>query len=191
MKAVHVLAGAAALLACAILPAVAADDVLDAIDQARKDYQSGKLGEAKQSLDLASQLIGQKNAEGFVALLPAPLAGWKAEKPETASLGAAAFGGASTATRRYTNDKNQDVEVQITGDSALLAPMLAYFSNPQFAGAMGKIVRIGNQRAIITAEGDVNMVVANKFLVTVQGSAPADAKMAYAQAVNLDKLSKM
>lgn len=191
MISIRALAGAVALLACAVLPAIAADDVLDAIDQARKDYQSGKLGEAKQSLDLASQLIGQKNAEGFVALLPAPLAGWKAEKAETASLGAAAFGGASTATRRYSNDKNQDVEVQITGDSALLAPMLAYFSNPQFAGAMGKIVRIGNQRAIVTAEGDVNMVVANKFLVTVQGSAPADAKMAYAQAVNVDKLSKM
>jgi hypothetical protein len=52
-------------------------------------------------------------------------------------------------------------------------------------------VRIGSQRAIQTREGDVNMVVANKFLVTVNGSADAASKMAYAQAVDVAKLSKM
>jgi hypothetical protein len=168
MISIRALAAAAALLACAALPAAAADDVLDAIEQARKAYQSGNLGEAKQSLDLASQLIGQKNAEGFAALLPAPLPGWKAEKAETAAMGSTAFG-ASMATRRYTNAKGEDVEVQITGDSAVIAPMAAFLANPQFAGAMGKITRVGNQRAIVTAEGDVNMVIANKFLVSVQG----------------------
>ena len=35
------------------------------------------------------------------------------------------------------------------------------------------------------------MVVNNKFLVTVQGSADAAAKLAYAQAVDIAKLSKM
>jgi hypothetical protein len=59
-----------AFIAGSALPALAADDVLDAIDQARKAYQSGDLANAKQSLDLASQLIGQKNAEAFAALLP-------------------------------------------------------------------------------------------------------------------------
>src|SRR3981189_3421756 len=71
------------LAALPLSPARAAEDVLDAIDQARKAYQSGDLSNAKQSLDLASQLIGQKNAEAFAALLPNALPGWKAEKPET------------------------------------------------------------------------------------------------------------
>jgi hypothetical protein len=53
--------------------------------------------------------------------------------------------------------------------------------NPAIAGAMGKLIRIGDQRAIQTNEGTVNLVVANKFLVTVEGSAGADAKLAYAQ----------
>jgi hypothetical protein len=44
------------------LPALAADDILDVIDQARKAYQSGDMASAKQQLDTASQLIGQKNA---------------------------------------------------------------------------------------------------------------------------------
>ncbi len=181
---------AAAVLTLAVFPAGAADEVIDAIDQARKAYQSGNLGEAKQSLDLASQLIGQKNAEGFASLLPKALPGWKQEKTDTAAMGTSMFG-ASTATGRYTNAKGDDIEIQITGDSAMIAPLAAVFANPQFAGAMGKIVRIGNQRAIVTKDGDVQMVVDNKFLIVVQGSGPADAKLAYAQAVDVAKLSKM
>ncbi len=68
---------AAAFVAAAPVFAFA-DDITDAIEQARKAYQGGDLAGAKQNLDLASQLIGQKNAEGFAALLPAPLSGWKA-----------------------------------------------------------------------------------------------------------------
>jgi hypothetical protein len=64
-------------------------------------------------------------------------------------------------------------------------------NNPAIAGAMGKIIRVSNMRAIQTREGDLHTVVANKFLVTVTGSADATAKMSYAQAVNYDKLSKM
>lgn len=171
--------------------AFAADDILDAIDGARKAYQAGDLGNAKQSLDLASQLIAQKNAEGFAALLPAPLPGWKAEKAQANAVGTAIFGGASAASRSYSNGKGDSVEVSITGDSAMVmqfAPMLA---NPALAGAMGKLIRVGSQRAIQTQDGDVMMMVANKFLINVQGSADAASKLAYAQAVDLAKLQKM
>ncbi len=87
--------------------------------------------------------------------------------------------------------KGDNVEVQITGDSAMIMQFATLLNNPGIAGAMGKIIRVGSQRAIQTNEGDINMVVANKFLVTVQGSADAASKLAYAQAVNVDKLSKM
>jgi NAD-dependent DNA ligase len=190
MLAIRILA-AAAVLAFAILPAAAADEVVEAIEAARKAYQAGDLGEAKQNLDLASQLIGQKNAEGFAALLPNALPGWKAEKAESSAIGAAVFGGASTATRRYSNAKGDNIEIQITGDSAMIAPMAQMLSNPQFAGAMGKITRVGSQRAIVTNDGDVQMVVANKFLVVVNGSGSAADKLAYAQAIDIAKLSKM
>jgi hypothetical protein len=178
------------LVALSALQVLAADDVIDAIDQARKAYQSGDLANAKQSLDLASQLIGQKNAEAFAALLPAPLAGWKAEKAQTAAVGNVGFG-ASTASRSYTNAKGENVEVQITGDSAMVTQIATMLANPQIAGAMGKIVRVGNQRAIQNPEGDVHMVIANKYMVVVSGSADAAAKMAYAQAVDVAKLAKM
>ncbi len=181
---------AAVLLAVMFGTACAGDEILDALDQARNAYRAGDMSNAKQSLDFASQLIGQKNAEGFAALLPNPLPGWKAERAQSTAVGAVMFG-ASVASRSYSNGNGDTVEVQITGDSAMVMQFATLLSNPQIAGTMGKLVRVGSQRAIQTADGDVNMVIANKFLVTVQGSgSPAD-KAAYAQAVDIIKLTKM
>ena len=181
--------GALALLGVLAAPAIA-DDISDAMDQARKAYSAGDLTNAKQQLDLASQLIGQKNAEAFAALLPNALPGWKAEKVQAQATGALAFG-ASVASRTYTNAKGDNVEVQITGDSAMVMQIATVLSNPQFAGAMGKLIRVGQQRAIQNSDGDVNMVVNNKFLITIQGSADAASKVAYANAIDVARLSKM
>jgi len=183
-----------AAMALAFVAALAgpgrADDILDALDQARKAYQAGDLANAKQSTDLASQLIGQKNAESFVALLPKPLPGWTADDAQATAVGSTAFG-ASQARRNYSNPNGENVDVQITGDSAMIAQLAPIMANPQFAGAMGKIVRVGNQRAIQNPQGDIHVLVANKFLVVVTGSAPAAAKMSYAQAVDFARLSQM
>jgi hypothetical protein len=180
--------------ALALLGAVAApswaDDITDAMDQARKSYQAGDLGGTKQSLDLASQLIGQKNAEVFATLLPNALPGWKAEKPQTTALGAVGFG-ASTASRTYNNPKGDHVEVQITGDSAMVSQIATFLNNPAMAGAIGKLVRVGSQRAIQDGDGNVKMIVGNKFMISVEGSADSASKLAYAQAIDVAKLSKM
>jgi hypothetical protein len=56
---------------------------------------------------------------------------------------------------------------------------------------MGKLVKVGSQRAVQTQDGDVVMVIANKFVVNVQGSADAKAKLAYANAIDVAALSKM
>lgn len=184
------LAFAAVMVSSVTFGAAAADDVLDAIEQARQAYRSGDLASAKQSLDVASQLIGQKNADNFAALLPNPLPGWRAERAQTTAISAAVFG-ASVASRSYSNDKGETIEVQITGDSALVMQFATFFTNPQIAGAIGKLIRVGGQRAIQTADGDINMVIANKFLVTVQGTGSASDKIAYAQAVDVVRLTRM
>jgi hypothetical protein len=176
-----------AMLILIAVPALA-DDITEAMDQARKSYQSGDLTNAKQSLDLASQLIGQKNAESFATLLPNPLPGWKAEKAETATV---ALGMGSEASRTYTNAKGDTVDVKILGDSAVVMQLATVLNNPQIAGAMGKLIRVGSQRAIQDRDGGIKMVVNNKFLVSVEGSADAASKIAYAQAIDIAKLSKM
>lgn len=180
----------ALLAALAAIPA-RADDILDAIDQSRKAYQAGDMTAARQSLDLASQLIGQKNAEGFAALLPEPLAGWQAEKAQANAVGTAMFGGVSAASRSYTNAKGDTVEISISGDSALLMQFAPMLSNPAMAGALGKLIRVGDQRAVQNQDGDIMMVIANKMLINVQGSADAASKLAYAKAIDAAKLSKM
>jgi hypothetical protein len=180
----------AAFIAAGVMPGLAADDIADAIELAGKAYQAGDLTKAKQSLDLASQLVGQKNAERFAALLPAPLPGWTAEKPESAAVGIAVFG-ASYANRHYSNAKGEHVEVRITGDSALITQFAKFLINPAIAGVMGKLINVGSQRALQTAEGSINIVIGDKFLVTVEGSADAEAKLAYAKAIDVDRLSKM
>jgi len=180
-----------AFLVVSACPVYAADDIVEAIDQAKKSYQAGDMATAKQSLDLASTLIGQKNAEGFAKMLPEPLPGWKAEKAQANAVGGAMFGGVSAATRSYSNDKGDNVEVSISGDNALLTQFAPMMNNPSMAAMMGKLIKVGNQRAIQTQDGDIMMVVASKTLVHVQGSADAAAKLAYAQAVDVAKLSKM
>ena len=99
--------------------------------------------------------------------------------------------GVTAASRRYAGPDGRDVEVRITGDSKLVVQFAQFLINPAIAGAMGKLITIGGQRALQTNEGSINLVVADKFLVTVEGSADIDAKLAYARAVDIAKLSKM
>jgi hypothetical protein len=122
--------------------------------------------------------------------LPEPLPGWKAEKAETTSVGVTAFG-VTSASRRYTGTDGRDVRVRITGDSKLVVQAAQIFLNPTIASAMGKLIQIASQLALQTNEGTINMVVSDKFLVTVEGSADQAAKLDYAKAVDVAKLSKM
>ena len=146
-----------AVLGALCTPALA-DDVSDAIDAARKAYQSGDVVNTKQSLDLATQLLSQKSAENFATLLPNPLPGWTGEKPQTTTVGALGFG-ASVASRKYTSARGDSVEVQITGDSAVVTQIATLLTNPTVAGLMGKLIRVGNQRAIQDQEGNVKMEI--------------------------------
>src|SRR5215204_3848421 len=140
MRSIILLASAVLLVAGESM--ASADEITDAIDQGRKAYQGNDLANAKQSLDLASQLIGQKNAEAFGKLLPAALSGWTAEEVQTTAVGAVGFG-AWTASRAYQRANGDRIEVQITGDSAIIMQYATFLSNPQIAGAMGKIVTVG------------------------------------------------
>jgi hypothetical protein len=90
--------------------AAIADDVTDAIDQGRKAYVGGELAKAKEALDLASQLVGQKNAEAYGKLLPAALPGWTADEVQITVMGGAGFG-VSSASRRYENAAGDQIEV--------------------------------------------------------------------------------
>ena len=95
------------------------------------------------------------------------------------------------ASRTYTNAKGDSIDVQIATDSPFLAQLMTAMANPQLAGLMGKVVTIGNQRAIQTKEGEVNMLINSRFVITVTGGGTADDKLNYAKGVDFNVLSKM
>jgi hypothetical protein len=180
----------AAALVLAVSPALA-DDIGDAIAGADAAYKAGELSNAKQSLDLASQLIAQKTAEALVAALPKPLTGWKAGQPDTNTGGGFGFTG-TQASRSYTSPKGDSVDVSISTDSPFLTQLVSAMSNPQLAGLMGKVVTVSaNQRAIQTKEGEINMLVASRYVISVTGGGTADDKLNYAKGVDIGVLGKM
>ncbi len=164
-----------------------ADEIAESIKEAQEAYGDGDLAAAKQALDYASQLIAQKNAERLVEALPAAPEGWSAEDDSSRTQGSSMFGGGIQASRSYRKGDDH-VDVTIVGDSPMLAQWLPMMNNPQLAGAMGKMIRIGKQRAIQTSSGEITMVVGSRFLVTVGGSGGDEGKLALARAIDLKAL---
>ena len=179
----------AALMAAMAASPARADEISDAIAEAQRAYQGGQVQAAQTALQEALQLLSQRAAAGLAAALPNPLPGWTAEEANTNAAGGVGLFGGSTATRTYRNAREQSVEIQVVSDNPMVAQLAAILANPMLAGAMGRLVRVGEQRAIQSNDGDIQMLVDNRILVQVQGDAPAEAKLAYARAINVARLT--
>lgn len=178
---------AAPFLLCALLVSpVRADDISDAIAEAQKAYAAGDLAGAKQSLDVASQLLAQHNAAGLATFLPAAPAGWTAGDTETDAAAAAMFGGGLIARRDYTKG-DHTVTVQILAQSPMVAQMGAMFANAQMLGMMGKVFRQQGKTAVLTKEGNVQLL-SGGTLVIIEGSGSEADKRALLGAMDLKAL---
>ena len=187
------------LLSCLpilISNAVWADDVTDSIEEALEYYNEGDFVEAASSLDYASQLIRQKRSGSLESFLPEPLSGWSAKDVESQATGGASIGGMISAKRIYRMEQSQ-ITIEIITDSPMLQSMVMMFSNPAYATADGgKLTKINRQKAIIkykpsNKNGEINIVVAKKYLVTVNGRKVNESDLVdYASAVDYKKLKK-
>ncbi|WP_052389848.1 hypothetical protein [Belnapia moabensis] len=166
-----------------------ADEISDAMEEARRAYGAGDGVAARTALEEALQLLGQRAAAGLAAALPVPLAGWTAEEAESSAQAAHVFGAGTQASQTYHNAQDQTVTVRFTADSPMVAQIAVMLTNPTLAGAMGKLVRVGTLRAVQASDGDLQMVVESRILVTVEGDAPAETKLAYARAVDPARLT--
>lgn len=166
----------------------AADEITELLDEALAAYEQGDYVLVKENLGYVTQLLNQKTADAIAAVLPEPLDGWSAEQASVNSAGGAAmFGGGIQVSRSYTRG-GDNITVNIVGESPLMSQMMMMLSNPALAGNMGKMVRIGKQRGVQTNDGTINLVFNNRFLVTVDGNADTESKIAYAQAIDFDTL---
>lgn len=174
-----------------------ADDVLDSINQAIRNYQKGEYSEAVSNLDYAAQLIRQKRSEWLQSLLPEPLPGWKAKEVKSQAVSQLMFGGMISSERQYSKGASS-VKVTIVTDSPMLQAVLMMFSNPMFAGMDGgNLQKIKGRKAIVTyrqedRSGDLKMVVANRVLLTVEGKGISREDLVdYASAVDFGKLESL
>ena len=169
-----------------------ADDLGDALGEATKAYKAGDFAAMRGALQDALQLLGQRAAANLAAALPGPLAGWTAAEAETSSGGMLGMlGGGTQASRQYSNAQGQSVKIEVTADSPLIAQLGMLLTNPATMGAMGKPIRIGSQRAVQTADNEIQMLVDNRILVGITGDAPIEAKLAYARAIDLAKVASV
>lgn len=170
-----------------------ADDVTDSLNDALTKYNGGQYTEAINSINYAEQLITQKKGEALTQVFPKPLDGWQAEEVKADAI----FGGGVSAERRYTRDA-ATVTIAIVSDSPMLQATMMLFTNPMFATADGgKLETINGQKAIVkySAEnkgGDIQTVVNNRFLVTVNGSEVGKEDMTtYLSKLDVTKLATL
>ena len=173
------------------------DDVTDAVAEGLEYYKAGKFTDAAGSLDYAAQLVRQKKGGALTELLPKPLDGWEADEAASQSAGAAMMGGGVTCERRY-HKNDSDITIQIITDSPILQGMLMMLQNPMFASSDGgKLERIAGQKTIVKysdaeKEGEIKIVVASRFLVTVEGrNVTKDDLVAYVKTIDYNKLSAL
>ncbi len=164
--------GAVLFLLALVSQTLSADDVTDSIKEALDAYKEGEYSEAIESLNYATQVIGQKKADQLSLFLPDPLDGWSV-KDKKSSAGGAMFGGGSSSARTYKKDSSA-VTVSIAADSPALQTMMMIFTNPMFATADGgQMEKIKRQKAIVTYDegrkkGDIKIIVKKRFFVTIE-----------------------
>jgi hypothetical protein len=167
----------------------AADEFKDAIKESVEAYDKSDLATARQSLGYASQLLAQRSAAQLSGTLPAAQSGWTIKEKKSRNAGSLGIVGGIQVEREYVKDR-QTVTISIMGDSPLLAQAMAVFSNPALAGSMGKMTRVNGRMAIVSDRGKLTFVVANRFMVTVAGSASDEDKQAYAKDIDFTALEK-
>lgn len=175
----------------------AEESIEESINEALQYYKDGEYKDAVDSLNYASQLIQQKRGSGLEAFLPEPLSGWTEQETSSQAMGAGMFGGGITAERQYSKDSSS-ITVQIITDSPVMQSMTMMFSNPMFATSDGgKFEKINRQKAIVKfdpkrKQGDINIVVANQFLISIEGQRVTEEDLkAYAKAIDYKKLQSL
>ncbi len=171
-----------------------ADDVTDYINEALQYYKDGQFSDAVDSLNFAEQMIQQKKSSGLETFLPEPLKGWNAEIATSQAASSAILGGGISAERQYSKGKSS-IQIQIMADSPMLQGVLMMMSNPMFATSDGgKMERIKKQKAIVkfdpnTKKGEIRIVVANRFLITIEGNGVTSKELKdYAKAIDYNKM---
>ncbi|MGH7568505.1 MAG: hypothetical protein ACREL9_05985 [Gemmatimonadales bacterium] len=178
-----------AAVACA-RAAAAQDDVLTALTQARTAYSAKNYQEAATQLQTALQFLNQLLVDQLKTFLPAPPPGdaWKAEDAQGSTAGMAGL----SASRHYLQEgSEQTVEVEIVGNSPLIATMRVLVANPMMMGNEGRLVTVKGQKCVekfaaADKSGELTCLPGSSMMVTIKGQSipTAEALWAFANAMD-------
>jgi hypothetical protein len=186
-------------LAMSLAAPAGADEITDQMDAAQKEYESGELRNAVQTLQFAAASIQERINLDLLKLLPEPQGGWQADDPQAQSAGMAAMIAGTNLTRRYYRDDGAEVDISIMADSPLMPMMTMMLSSPMMmqTNPGTRIYNHAGQRGMIQHEKDsgsweISLLVANKILVKVDGSGLQDKEgvESYLKAIDLDAVRK-
>lgn len=178
------------MLACVLFAGCAiaqgrSDETDAAIRAAQKAYRAGQLIDAKQRLDKASELIAAAAAKKLQSFLPEPRNGWLVESGEIDLIPG------MTASRSFAKN-GQRMTISISGDVRVLAEMAFMVLNAAEAKVAGaRIVKINGSSGIVTSDGQIQVLVANRFLVIAEGDAPEDVKTGFLEQIDVKGLSRL
>ena len=150
-----------------------ADDVTDAVAEAMESYKAGDYEAAAGMLEYAAGIIRQMRGGNLESLLPQAPDGWESEGPSSEAIGAAMFGGGTSASQHYTKGE-KSVSITYLGDSPMLQTMGMMFNNPALAANAGmRFKRVKGEKILVEFEegddsGKAMAFVANKWLVTIE-----------------------
>lgn len=184
------------LLALALAPAVllaqpaASDEVTEALEAALEAWRGGDVATAKSEAEWALAKIGEAEARGLAGFLPPAPEGWTRRDEDPQSLGASMFGGGLMASAAYMGPGDAGAAtVTLAADSPMVAAMAAMFGNPAAMSSMGRTLRAGRHRAVITGDGELQALIGGRTLVTIDGTASEETKQALFSAIDLDALA--
>lgn len=177
-----------AIVVAALAAPVQADEFEEALDAAREAYRAGDIAGAQEELDYARTLLGELKAQGLAAFLPPAPAGWRREIADRPANPLAVLGGGIAATAEYHGEPGS-MEVTMMADSPMVTGLGAMFANPALMAMQGDVRRVGRQRYVITADGEISTMVANRILVQLSGDAPRDAKIALFESIDFAGLA--
>lgn len=183
---------AAMLLSSGLLiPAAQADEISDALAKAAEAYQNGDIGATMAALQEAETALQQRRAETLKTFLPAAMEGWTLQDNDTMAMAGEMLGGGYGVSRLYTKADGNSVSLDVIADSPMLAMVMGMFANPQMMQMSGmKTETIAGQTAMVDEMGGYQLMVANRFMITVGGSAALEEKRAYVERIDFEGLSK-
>jgi|GEM_PF-1123471 len=169
MRSLIAAATIAAAVCASALPA-RADDVANAIEQARTAYGRGDLTHSLTALQTATNALYVKLSEQFGKCLPAGPAGWEAAPVESQSLDS--IGGGLTVTRGYMKG-DATLNASLVVDNPAVAAGGAPFKQAPKPG--WSKVKVGNDDALLHFDapnhsGEIMILVGDRALLQIEGN---------------------